>query len=142
MKKRRKLQAKPHAKQHVKTKPKPNPVALRINGIVQGVQNRFLAVTKELDAAVAAGVSLGSKLADLADRVHALEQDKDHPTTGVLAKRLLAIETGERVTRNMHECITQLEHELRALRTEFGELIQERHIERNRRDVARLADGS
>lgn len=73
------------------------------------------------------------------NNVLAMQADVENPTTRLLAQRLILLENREKVGREAHERITQLQHEVRTLRHDLNELLADRRNARNYDAVAALA---
>lgn len=82
---------------------------------------------------------LESQVSKATVRLDEIDADRNHPTVGALARRLVTLETAERISKGAHERLNTLEHEVRSLREDLGRVIAELHEKRNLREVEEIA---
>jgi archaellum component FlaC len=143
------------------SKNKPKSVAVAGYGNVPAVLNNMRARLGELERRFVHMASIG-EAEDLAEVVRStveqitemhkrveklttafndLVTDVEHPSTQILARRLIAVEQADKMTRTAHDRLNMLEQHVRQMRTEVAELVNDRITERNRAEVERIARG-
>lgn len=83
--------------------------------------------------------AISLRITELAQALQKLKADAEHPTTVLLARRLLILEGRERVANLTGERFSRIEEEIRSIRHDLNGLLTAQHELRNLAEIVKLA---